>query len=187
MNTVRFNAVPRTVFQLLAIALLCIGAGCSTAPVTGRKQLNAIPDPVLRPMGASTYKEMLSTAKVDRKSADAKRLRKVGRRIARVATKPLYNWRYALIRDKDTINAWCLPGGKIAFYKGILPILKNEAGMAFVMGHEVGHAVAHHGAERLTQQAAMFGGLTALYLFLESRSDMPEDARNMRRRPTSSA
>ena len=69
--------------------------------------------------------------------------------------------------------------GKIAFYSGILPVLENEAGMAFVMGHEVGHAMARHGAERISQQATMIGGLTALYLYLDNKSDMPDEARNM--------
>ena len=130
-------------------------------------------------LGTATYVEMLDATGVDRKSADAKTLKQVGRRISRVAKKPSYRWRYALIKDDDTINAWCLPGGKIAFYSGILPVLENEAGMAFVMGHEVGHAMARHGAERISQQATMIGGLTALYLYLDNKSDMPDEAKNM--------
>ena len=152
---------------------------CSRAPFTNRLQLNLVPDPLMNQLGAVTYVDMLGGTRLERKSADAKTLRRVGRRISKVAKKPSYRWRFALIKDDDTINAWCLPGGKIAFYSGILPVLENEAGMAFVMGHEVGHAMARHGAERISQQATMLGGLTALYLYLDNKSDMPDEARNM--------
>ena len=153
--------------------------GCSRAPFTNRIQLNLVPDPLMNELGAATYVEMLGGLKVDRKSSDAQTLKKVGRRISRVAKKPSYRWRYALVKDDDTLNAWCLPGGKIAFYSGILPVLENEAGMSFVMGHEVGHAMARHGAERISQQATMIGGLTALYLYIDNKSDMPDQAKNM--------
>jgi len=152
---------------------------CTRAPVTDRIQLNVVPDPLMRSLGTATYAEMLGGLDVDRSSRDAKVLDKVGRRISRIARKPNYRWRYSLIDDDETINAWCLPGGKIAFYRGILPVLRNEAGMGFVMGHEVGHAVAHHSAERLTQQASVLGGLTALYLYLDKQTEMPESSRDV--------
>ena len=152
--------------RLLLVCAALAAIGCTRAPVTNRYQLNVIPDPLLSNLGSSAYRDMLAGERVKRDSADAQTLRKVGRSISRVARKPNYRWRYALIDDPDTINAWCLPGGKIAFYTGILPVLRNEAGMGFVMGHEVGHAMAHHSAERLTQQATVLGGLAALYLKL---------------------
>lgn len=172
----------RGVYSITRLLLLTVVAGisaCSRAPFTNRLQLNLVPDPLMNQLGAATYVEMIGGTPVDRQSQNAKTLKKVGRRISRVAKKPSYKWRYALINDHDTVNAWCLPGGKIAFYSGILPVLENEAGMAFVMGHEVGHAMARHGAERISQQATMIGGLTALYLYLDNKSDMPEEARNM--------
>ncbi|MEC8424541.1 MAG: M48 family metallopeptidase, partial [Myxococcota bacterium] len=129
-------------------------------------------------MSASTYKEMLAGEAVARSGSDVERLRKVGKRVAKVANRPDYRWRFNLIEDKQTVNAWCLPGGKIAFYEGILPVLRNEAGMAFVMGHEVAHATARHGAERVTQQLAVFGGLTALYAFIDRRVEMTAEQRN---------
>ena len=167
-------------FARLLILSLSVGiSACSRAPFTNRLQLNLVPDPLMTQLGSVTYVEMLGGARVERKSQDAKILKSVGRRISRVAKKPSYRWRYALITDDETANAWCLPGGKIAFYTGILPVLETEAGMAFVMGHEVGHAMARHGAERISQQATMIGGLTALYLYLDNKSDMPDDAKNM--------
>jgi predicted Zn-dependent protease len=160
------------------LTLTVLGLGCSKTPVTNRTQYNLIPDSLIRPIGASTYAEMLSGSKIEKESTDAKRLQKVGKRIAKTANQKKYKWRFSLIDDK-TINAWCLPGGKIAFYKGILPVLENEAGMAFVTGHEVGHAVAHHGAERLSQQLTVIGGLTALYMYLDDRTKMREDQRGL--------
>ena len=169
------SSLPRILILATALGI----SACSRAPFTNRLQLNLFPDPLMNQLGTATYAEMLGGTRVERKSQDAKTLRRVGRRISRVAKKPSYRWRYALIKDDDTLNAWCLPGGKIAFYSGILPVLKNEAGMGFVMGHEVGHAMARHGAERISQQATMIGGLTALYLYLDNKSDMPDEAKNM--------
>ena len=156
-----------------------VAIGCSRAPFTNRLQFNVVPDPLMVSLGEATYGEMLGRANVDRDTEDAKILKRVGKRISKVARKPSYRWRFALIEDDDTINAWCLPGGKIAFYSGILPVLRNEAGMSFVMGHEVGHAMAHHGAERMSQQAAVLGGLTAMYLYLDNKTDMPDRSRNI--------
>jgi Zn-dependent protease with chaperone function len=163
---------------LISLSLLATTA-CTRAPVTQRAQLNVIPDPLMRSLGKSAYDEMLVGLDLEKKSEDSKTLNKVGKKISRIASKPKYGWRYSLIDDDETINAWCLPGGKIAFYKGILPVLKNEAGMGFVMGHEVGHAVAHHSAERLTQQATVLGGLTVLYMHLDKNTDLPEESKNI--------
>ena len=127
------------------------------------------------PLGKSAYQEMLSAEQLESGTDRHERLKKVGKRVSKIANQPRYRWRYSLIRDDDTVNAWCLPGGKIAFYSGILPILQNEAGMAFVMGHEVAHATARHSAERLSQQLAVLGGLSALYLYMENRTDMSDE------------
>lgn len=159
--------------------MFVLSTACSRAPVTHRFQVNAIPDPLMSSLGASAYGEMLQGSSIQREHPDAKMLKKVGKKISRIARRPDYRWRYALIEDDDTINAWCLPGGKIGFYTGILPVLHNEAGMGFVMGHEVGHAMAHHSAERITQQATVLGGLTALHLYLDRNSEMPKAAKDM--------
>jgi len=160
-------------------AVFMLSTACSRAPVTHRIQVNAIPDPLMSSLGTSAYGDMLRGSTIQREHPDAKTLKRVGKKISRIARRPDYRWRYALIEDDDTINAWCLPGGKIGFYTGILPVLNNEAGMGFVMGHEVGHAMANHSAERITQQATVLGGLTALHLYLDRNSDMPKGARDM--------
>jgi len=163
----------------LSAALLALTTACSKAPVTDRVQFNLIPDRIMTPLGTSTYKEMLSAERVEKGSDRHDVLRKVGKRVSKVANQPGYKWRYALIKDDDTVNAWCLPGGKIAFYSGILPVLRNEAGMSFVMGHEVAHATAHHSAERLSQQLAVAGGLTALYLYLDGNTELKDETKNI--------
>jgi predicted Zn-dependent protease len=166
-------------YRLAFLGVLGLGSGCSRAPFTNRIQLNLVPDPLMVGLGASAYGDMLGQVEVDKTSTDAKTLKRVGKRVARVARRPSYRWRYALIDDEDTLNAWCLPGGKIAFYKGILPVLENEAGMGFVMGHEIGHAMAHHSAERLSQQATVLGGLTAMYLYMDNKTSLPDEAKQM--------
>ena len=156
-------------------ALLFLGLGlaaCSKVPVTGRVQYNIIPDKVMMGLGKTAYSETISDAKVIKSGDNTDLLEKVGKRISKVANRKDYDWKYKLIKDTDTINAWCMPGGKIAFYTGILPVLKNEAGMGFVMGHEVGHAVAHHGAERMSQQLTVLGGMAGLYLYMDKKSDL---------------
>lgn len=157
------------------LAALAAGvSACSKAPVTERLQFNLIPDAIMLPLGKASYGEMLAGVRLERRTGSDSTLKQVGKRISRVADKPRYSWQYKLIKDDNTVNAWCLPGGKIAFYTGILPVLQNEAGMAFVMGHEVGHATAHHGAERLSQQLAVLGGLSAVYLYMERDTELNE-------------
>jgi len=102
----------------------------------------------------------------------------VGDRIAAAANEPDFAWEFSLIED-DMMNAWCLPGGYIAFYTGILPVLDNESGMAFVMGHEVGHAVANHGAERVSQQLTLLGGIVGLELFLANKTKLTPEQRGI--------
>ena len=164
MNMVRWSVF------LLALSAV----GCSKVPVTGRRQYNFVPDSVMIGLGKTAYSQTLSSSKVEKAGDDAEVLTKVGKRIASVTGKKDFEWRYKLLDDDDTINAWCLPGGKIAFYTGILPVLKNEAGMGFVMGHEVGHAVARHGAERLSQQLTVLGGMAGLYLYMDQKSGLTE-------------
>ena len=132
----------------------------------------------MRPVGKTTYKQMLAGVSLKSKGADAKTLAKVGRKISKVADKPKYDWTFSLIKD-DTMNAWCLPGGYIGFYTGVLPALKNEAGMAFVMGHEVGHATAHHGSERVSQSLTLVGGLVGLELYAKGKTKLKPKERGI--------
>ncbi len=159
-------------------AVVMFAVACSKVPFTDRKQFNAIPEGVMNNIGASTYDEMLASAPVTKKGRDADLLRRVGNRIAEQADKPNYDWTYSMI-DTPDVNAWCLPGGYIGFYNGILPVLGNESGMAFVMGHEVGHAVAKHGSERMSQQLGVMGGLGALDLFLSGSGKVSQQQRGL--------
>lgn len=143
-----------TVFlsALLAVALLV--AGCAKVPITGRRQFVLISEAQEMKLGEEAYREILSDLQIARDHPANKNLQRVGRRIAEAAQKDQFDWEFTLIQS-DEINAWALPGGKIAFYTGILPLLENDAGLAVVMSHEVAHAVARHGAERMSQHMAI--------------------------------
>ncbi len=156
----------------LSVGLGVVVAACFKVPYTNRKSINLVPDKLMINLSASSYGELLQAEKLTKKGEDKELLDRVGKRIAHQADRKDYAWEYSLINDDETVNAWALPGGKIAFYTGIQPILKNEAGMAFVMGHEVGHAIARHGAERMSQQLVLFGGLAGAYALLESNTKL---------------
>jgi Zn-dependent protease with chaperone function len=145
----------------VALVIVALVAGCSTNPYTGRSQLMLVSEAQEKELGVSAYQEVLGQSQVSTDPREVDPVRRVGKAIAQAANQPDFKWEFNTIVDDKTMNAWCLPGGKIAFYTGIFPALEDEAGMAFVMGHEVGHALMHHGAERMSQQLAA-GGATAL-------------------------
>jgi predicted Zn-dependent protease len=147
---------------LLVLALPFIFS-CHTNSITGRKQLILFPESTLQEQALSEYKTFLSTNKVvkENTSRDAEMVKRVGSRIARAITdyytqkglgKELsgYNWEFNLVDSKE-VNAWCMPGGKVVVYTGLLPVTQNEAALAIVLGHEITHALAHHGNERMSQ------------------------------------
>ena len=159
-------------------------ASCSTVPVTGRRQLNLIPDSSVLPMSAQQYEEFLNSQKLIRNTQDAAMVQRVGRRIQDAVERYFaqhnmsgdlkgYAWEFNLVDSKE-VNAWCMPGGKVVVYKGILPIAGDEAGLAVVMGHEIAHAVAKHGNERMSQALVTQLGGIALSTALES---YPEQTR----------
>lgn len=156
--------------QMLLITLISIGvAACSKNSITGRNQLALLPESELRSMAASEYQQFLSKNKVvsPTSSKDAEMVRRVGSRLvsainkyysAKGLTNELegYKWEYNLVDSKD-VNAWAMPGGKIVVYTGLLPVTQNEAALAVVLGHEITHALAHHGNERMSQQMVAQG------------------------------
>lgn len=137
---------------LVLIFISCGFLGCDTIPITGRKQLNFIPQGEEMELGLSSFEQMKKDVPISRDPAANALVKKVGQRIASVASTDLPNakWEFVVFESKEA-NAFCLPGGKIGVYTGILPITKDEAGLATVLGHEVSHAAAHHGAERMSE------------------------------------
>lgn len=148
-------------FILFALVISFVIAACATVPITGRKQLIIIPVGQELALGADSYRQVLSESDVVTSGPDFEMVRRVGGKIAAISHEPGYEWEFNLVRDDEMVNAWCLPGGKVAVYTGILPVTMNEAGLATVMAHEVAHAIARHGGERMTDQLAFqLGGMT---------------------------
>ena len=149
---------------------------CATNPFTGKKTMALVPNSQLFPTAFAQYDQFLSENKVVTGTTDAAMVTRIGQKIAVAAERWLnangnvgylndYKWEYNLVNDA-TVNAWCMPGGKIVVYTGILPITKNEAGLAAVMGHEVAHALANHGQQRMSaayvQQGVAIAGNVAI-------------------------
>jgi predicted Zn-dependent protease len=153
---------------LLVVAALVVAA-CQTVPYTGRSQLILLPESAELQMGLQSYQDVLKKSKPSGDVEANERLQRVGRRIAEATARPDYEWQFHLIEDKQ-VNAFCLPGGKVAVYTGILPVTGDEAGLAAVVGHEVAHAIARHGAERVSQGLVVQTGLMATQVAL-SRND----------------
>ena len=162
-----------------SLLLLIVMSSCQKVPITGRNQVHVIPESELISMAVAQYSETLQESKVITGTAEANMVNAVGKRISDAATKLMkqtneadrlkgYAWEYHLLENKVP-NAWCLPGGKIAVYTGLLPISQTEAGLAVVIGHEVGHAIAQHGNERMTQQLAVQAGGMGLSAYLSQK------------------
>ena len=155
-------------WPLLSILLLLLG--CATVPITGRSQLSMIKNSELIPMSFQQYDEVLKTHELSENHTQAALIKKVGIKIQKAVEAYLekegqskvlddFEWEFNLIED-ETVNAWCMPGGKVAFYTGILPVCQGEKGIAVVMGHEIAHAIANHGRERMSQSMITNGLLT---------------------------
>ncbi len=147
---------------LMGLLGLAVLGACSTAPVTGRQQLMLISESQSQEMGAQAYKEAIAKAKLSHDPKYLDQVRRVGARIAQAAQKSDYQWEFNVIDEPKTINAWALPGGKVAVYTGLLNLGVSDAELAAVMGHEVAHALAQHGRERMSQALAQQIGLEAL-------------------------
>ena len=158
---------------LLLVALAILFTACKTVPVTGRKQLNLVPNSVIQAMAFSQYDSVVKASPaLSQYDERAQMVTRVGSRIqAAVKTYMLENniskeikkfkWEYNTINE-DIINAWCMPGGKVVVYTGLLPVTENETALAVVMGHEIAHTIARHGNERMSE--ALLVGLGGLVL-----------------------
>ncbi|MGZ8940661.1 MAG: M48 family metallopeptidase [Limisphaerales bacterium] len=151
----------RRVYSLgSAFIILFVLAACATAPITGRRQLNFIGAGQEMQLGITEFEKIKQETPVSRDPQLNELIQRVGKKIAAAANEDLPNaqWEFVVF-DSDQANAFCLPGGKVGVFKGILPITRDEAGLATVIGHEVAHASARHGAERMSQAlAAQSGG-----------------------------
>ncbi|MCS6974987.1 MAG: M48 family metallopeptidase [Cyclobacteriaceae bacterium] len=151
------------------VYLTLLVVACASVAVTGRKQLALVSNAEILPMAAQQYEEVIRQGPLSKNQEQTEMIRRVGVRIQKAVEQYMaeknmsdqlagFAWEFNLIDDPKTVNAWCMPGGKVAFYTGILPICKDETGVAVVMGHEVAHAIANHGRERMSQQmVAQFG------------------------------
>ncbi len=167
----------------LRISLLSVFLfwSCSTVPLTGRSQLDLIPSSTMLSMSYQQYDDFLKQNKLSTNREQTEMVKRVGRKIqnaveAYMAKNNLsdklkdYRWEFNLVESPD-VNAWCMPGGKVVVYTGILPITKTETGLAVVMGHEIAHAIARHGDERMSQGLLVQTGGIALSAALASKPD----------------
>lgn len=165
--------------NLLVLIVSLFIISCSTVPVTGRKQLNLIPQSEMLSMSFQQYDEFLNSNKVITNTKESEMVKRVGLKIEKAveeyfAQKNMsdhlkdYKWEFNLVESKD-INAWCMPGGKVVVYTGILPVTQTETGLAVVMGHEIAHAIAEHGNERMSQQMIAQMSGTALAVALQNK------------------
>ncbi len=164
----------KKIFSLIAIPLLVVA--CSQNPFTGKKTLALVPNSQIFPMALQQYKQFLSENKVINNTSEANKVKNIGQKIATASERYLnaigyagylkdYAWEYNLI-DDATVNAWVMPGGKIVVYSGLLPVAQTDAGLAAVMGHEVAHALANHGQQRMSAaQIQMLGAVAGNVAF----------------------
>jgi len=163
------------------LLLLFIILGCAEVPITQRRGLHLVPENQLLTMSLQQYGEVLQKSKLSKDQQKVNMVRNVGSKIAKAAEAFLaesgkgadvknYKWEFNLIEDDKMVNAWVMPGGKAAVYTGILPFTQNKNGLAVVLGHEVGHALAGHGNERMSQALLANMGGMALSAALSSQS-----------------
>ena len=172
--------------NILLFSIACLLAGCTINQVTGRKQLSLVQESELQLMATSQYKTFLTTNKVlSSSSSSTAMVDRVGAKIANAITQYYnnkgkssvlegYKWEFNLIDSKE-VNAWCMPGGKVVVYTGLLPVTQNETALAIVVGHEIAHSVARHGNERMSQAMVQQLGGTALQAALSQKPKETQD------------
>lgn len=175
----------KAIFSTLLVVLLVFS--CQRVPLTGRSQFTPLPESQILSLSFQNYNEVLKSSQLSDNQEDVQMIRTVGRKISKSVENYFreqnlsdridgFSWEFNLIKDDDMINAWCMPGGKVAFYTGILPVCQGENGVATVMSHEIAHAIAKHGNERMAQQLAVQLGGTALSVAL---SEQPETTQRL--------
>jgi predicted Zn-dependent protease len=173
-------------YSSIVAALFLFLVSCSTVPITGRKQLDIVPNSTMLAMSLQEYDTFLQSHQLSSNREQTQMVKRVGERIQRAVEQYFaqnqlsreldgYSWEFNLV-ESDEVNAWCMSGGKVVVYTGILPITQDEAGLATVMGHEIAHAVAKHGNERMSQALMAQMGGTALSVALAQR---PQQTREL--------
>ncbi len=157
----------------LFCGLLALISGCQTVPMTERRQLLLISEQKENELGLAAWGEVMQQEQPSANEAWGAMVRRVGERIAAVAGRPDFEWEFKVI-ESDSMNAFCLPGGKVAVYTGILPVCRDEAGLAVVMSHEVGHAIARHGGERMSYQTAQNLGKSAIGMVMQNQEEQKQ-------------
>ncbi len=155
---------------LISFILLSLLSSCSTTPVSGNKAFLLTSSQSENAQGDEAYREILKKEKEVKGTAQAKLVEEIGWKIAAVANQPDFKWEFKTL-ESDEPNAFCLPGGKVAIYTGIFKYAQNEAGLATIMGHEIGHAIARHGGQRMSQQMATNAALAGLSILGLSKMD----------------
>ena len=179
------SAIKRAVLILL-VGLICMVAGCSEVGITGRRQLNFVPDSIINSMSLQQYSTFISENKVSGDTQKNEMVQRCGSRIHKAVDEycrkycdedPFagYEWEFNLVED-DAVNAFAMPGGKVVVYTGLLPVAEGETGLAVVMGHEIAHVFADHGAERMSQNLLVQVGQVALSQALKEK---PEETKNL--------
>jgi predicted Zn-dependent protease len=176
-----------TQYYLSSIVLILLFLlSCATVPVTGRQQLNLIPAQSILSMSFQQYDQFLKEHKLSMNREQSEMVKRVGRRVQKAVEQYFidnnlsyklkeFAWEFNLVESQD-VNAWCMPGGKVVVYTGILPYTKDETGLAVVMGHEIAHAIAAHGNERMSHMLAIQLGGMALGVAL---AEKPKETRNL--------
>ena len=140
----------RSNWSVLLLCAALVGFSCQAVEYTGRSQVNLVSEGDEKKLGVDAYDDILKKTPLSKNQAWQAQLKRVGQRISAAAAKPEYEWAFNVLAGKD-VNSFCLPEGKVAFWEGIMPVAQDDAGVAVVMGHEVAHALARHGAERMSQ------------------------------------
>jgi predicted Zn-dependent protease len=161
----------KSILKVVALCgILLLQTSCTQVALTGRKQLNFVPDSMMNSMSLQNYNDFLSANKLSNNAQQTQMVKSVGARIQKAVEKycaennlssriKSYQWEFNLVEDPN-VNAWCMPGGKVVVYTGLMPVAQNESGLAVVMGHEIAHAIARHGSERMSQGLLVeFGGM----------------------------
>ncbi len=167
----------KSFFPAGILLFLLLLAACYKVPITNRTQFIILPEAFERQLGAVAYLNVLETEKVSRNRHYNQAVARVGKRIAAVSHTPNLKWQYTVFDNDRQVNAFALPGGKIGFYTGMMPVAKTDAGLATVMAHEVAHATARHGGERISLGLLLEIGSVALAVAMNEKD--PETVRRV--------